>query len=60
MFWEDAGILGGMLSYKELGITKLITKKPIRQFKFIRKNRNLYKMKLKLKLMCHSSILKVN
>ena len=60
MFWEDVGILSGMSSYKALGITKLVNRKPIRQLRFIRKNMNLYKMKLKLKLMRHSSIPKVN
>ena len=41
LFWEDAGISGGMLSYEALGITKLVIRKPIRQIRFIRKNRNL-------------------
>ena len=53
-----------MSSYKALGITKLVNRKPIRQLRFIRKNMNLYKtklkLKLKLKLMRHSSIPKVN
>ena len=60
LLWEDVSFVSGMLSYKALGMTKLVTKKPIRQFRFIRKNRNLYKTKLKLKLMRHSSIPKVN
>ena len=41
LFWEDVGVLGVMLSYEALGITKLVIGKLIKQIRFIRKNRNL-------------------